>query len=141
MDIDKIREEEQKINKENNIKNNSKNYFLNVAMTKEYIILPKMIIVDVFIFLNKIKDSVIDDIDKIRIEKFNNSIKLIFVLKVVFEKVNGHINGKDIVETREAYFYHNATTNEEKKNNIKNNINISKLSKNDIVNTYDLLGD
>jgi hypothetical protein len=61
-----------------------KNYFKNVALSKEYIINSKVKIIDIYLFLNKLKDDVINDIDNIRIDKFEDNIKVIFVIKVVF---------------------------------------------------------
>ena len=95
------------------IKENA-NYFRNVIRSREYKINSSHKIVDENIFLELLKDEVIDDINNIRIE-LNENIKCIFVLVVKFsKKVYGEQELNDIV-----YFHHNHTIKKIKEQGLK----------------------
>ena len=113
------------------IKENA-NYFRNVIRSREYKINTSIKIVDENIFLEILKDEVVEDIDNIRNE-LNENIKCIFVLVVRFsKKVQGEEELTDIV-----YFHHNHTIKKLKEQGLKSQAETKIYSNQDIVKIYD----
>ena len=115
--------------------NHNQNYFKYIIRSREYKIKSQNVILDENIYLNLLKNDVIDDIDEIRIE-LNENIKCVFILVIKFSKFDTTLKEMDYIS---VYFHHNHTTKKKKNQGLISHANINIYSRDDIINIYNSL--